>query len=112
MSYPQGQSFSVAILHLKIDVTASCDEQFRDDPMPTSGREVERRPVLRLQIEVTSSFNELLRDGRIPFACREVERCEPFRALVVDEGLRALRRQQRADPRFVAGQYAFPKVLT
>ncbi len=66
--------------------------------IPLTSRVVDRcPPILRLKIDVTTRSNELLRDGSMPIDGRDVERCVPMRFLVVDEGLRALRRQQRAN---------------
>jgi Na+-translocating ferredoxin:NAD+ oxidoreductase RnfE subunit len=48
----------------------------------------------------------------MPITGRLVERREPARVLVVDEGLRALYRQQRADLRCVTITRGFPKLLT
>jgi hypothetical protein len=87
-----------ATLRLKIDVTVRSDELFCDGRMPFVDREVERSPpILLLKIDVTARSNELFCDGLVPLPGREVERCAPSRPLVVDEGLRAWCRQQRAD---------------
>jgi hypothetical protein len=67
------------------------------------GRDEERRvPIIVLKIQVTASFNELLCDGRMPIACRDVERRVPIRALVVDQRLRACRRQHRPNSHCIA----------
>ena len=74
----------VPILHLKIDVTGSLKELFRDDIIPLTCREVGRcTPILLLKIDVTSSFNEILREGLKPFWGLEVEWCKHH--LVVDD---------------------------
>jgi hypothetical protein len=100
------------ILCLKIDVTARSNELLRHSHIPSSGRLVERRArIVALKIDVTARSKELLRDGLMPFFGREVERRAPMRVLVVDEGLRALCRQQRANLRCVAITRGLAKLL-
>jgi hypothetical protein len=79
--------------------------------MPFTGREVERTgPYMCLKIDGTARSNELSSDVLMPFVGRKVERCAPSRPLVVDEGLRAWCRQQRADLRCVAMLRGFQKL--
>jgi hypothetical protein len=65
--------------------------------MPSTYRDDERRfPILVLKIKVTASSNKLFCDGRMAVLGSEVQRSGPTCSLlVVDEGLRACRRQQR-----------------
>jgi hypothetical protein len=67
--------------------------------------------MLHLQIDVTSSFKQLFRDSNMPICCRGQERSGPKRGqersipkrvLVVDEGLRACRRQHLANSLCIA----------
>jgi hypothetical protein len=102
-----------AILCLKIDITARSKELLRHSWKPSSGRLVESRArIVALKIDVTARCQELLRNGLMPFFGREVERRAPMRVLVVDEGLRALCRQQFANLRCVAITRGIAKVLT
>ena len=88
------------------------DVERRDGLMPLTSRVVERRAtVLSLKIDVTASKNELFRDGRMPILGRAVERREPIRVLVLDEGLRAFCRQQRANFRCITITRGIPKLL-
>jgi hypothetical protein len=51
---------------LKIDVTASSNELFRDGFLPISCRTVERRlPMFRLKVDVTARSKELPYDGSV-----------------------------------------------
>ena len=65
--------------------------------MPSTCRDDEGRfPILVLKIKVTASSNKLFCDGRMAVLGSEVQRSGPTCSLlVVDEGLRACRRQQR-----------------
>jgi hypothetical protein len=97
---------------LKIDFTARNKELFRDGLVPVIGREVERcAPILSLEVDVTASSDELHCDGSIPYLGSFVERCGPMRVLVVDEGLRAIGRQQRANFRCVTITRGLEKLL-
>jgi hypothetical protein len=67
--------------------------------------------MLHLQIDVTSSFKQLFRDSNMPICCRRQERSGPKRGqersipkrvLVVDQGLRACRRQHLANSLCIA----------
>ena len=99
-------------LSLKIDITALSKELLYDGRKPSCGREVDRRvPILHLKIYVTASSQELLRDCIMPICGRVHQRCGSIRALVVDEGLRALFRQQLANLRCVAITRALEKLL-
>ncbi len=73
---------------------------------------MERRgPSLQLKINVTASFNQQLpSDGLMPMCGREKDRRAPTRVLVVDEGLRALCRQQRANLCFVTNKRGLAKL--
>jgi hypothetical protein len=99
-------------ISLKMDVTASCNEQLRHSRMPCLGSPVERRaPIIVLKIDVTALCNELFRDGLMTSTGSTVERRETKRVLVVDEGLRVLCRQQRANLRCVTTTRGIPKLL-
>jgi hypothetical protein len=68
-------------------------------------------PILSLKINVTARFNQLLRDGSMPILGSDKQRRGLMRALVVDEGLRALCRQQRANLRCITITRGIPKLL-
>ena len=57
---------------------------------------------ISVEINVTASFNQRLRNGRMPFVGREEERRGSTRILVIDQGLRACRRQKRPNSHCVA----------
>jgi hypothetical protein len=100
------------MLRLKIHVTARSKELPYDGSVSLCGREVERRvPNIRLKIDVTSRSNKLRCHGRMPISCRAVERRVPMRVLVVDKGLRALIRQQRANLCCVTNTSGLEKLL-
>jgi hypothetical protein len=101
------------IFCLKINVTARCNELFCNSCVAIGlrGCGVYRcESILSLKIDVTARNNQLLYDGRMLIAGREVERRVPIRALVVDEGLRAFCRQQRANLRCVTNKRGLAKL--
>jgi hypothetical protein len=67
--------------------------------------------VISLEVDVTASHNELFCDGRMPSYVRVVEQRAPMLVLVVDEGLRTLCRQQRANLRCVTTTHGLAKLL-
>ena len=81
--------------------------------MPISGRKVERRAlILLLEVGVTARSKKLICDGRLPILGLDEQLCGPMRVLLVDEGLRALCRQQRANLRCVTIKRGIPKLLS
>ena len=80
--------------------------------MPISGRKVERRAlILLLEVGVTARSKKLICDGRLPILGLDEQLCGPMRVLLVDEGLRALCRQQRANLRCITITRGSPKLL-
>jgi hypothetical protein len=95
----------------KVDVTARSKELRCDGLVAALGRGVERRATSVLNIDATASCNKLFRDGHKPLTGSAVERRENIGDLVVDEGLCALCRQQRANLRCVTITRGIPKLL-
>jgi hypothetical protein len=77
-----------------------------------TGCEVQRRVPMRvLKIDTTTRKNELLRDCRMSLTGRVEERVPPRRVLVVDEKLRALCGQERANLRCVTNTRGLAKLM-
>ena len=80
--------------------------------MPLALRKLQRSSaIISLEVDVTVRSKGLLRDGRMALCGRDVERRGPMRVLVVDEGLRALCRQQRANLCYVTNKRGLAKLL-
>jgi len=82
------------LFFVKIDVTSSCDELFRDGRMSILGSDVQRRsPILKhrvgrflcLKINVTASFYQVLDDQSMTILCHNEERRDP--ALLLRENV-------------------------
>ncbi len=109
------------IISLKINVTASFNQLFRDKRMPIYDSDEKRSdpmcvsiPILK--IHVTARFDQVIRDGHIPSLIRDVERVGSLHLLVVDQRLHAFRRHHLPQSLYLHTQTlqnpcALPKVM-